>query len=529
MRKLRIAVVDLVTRNPNRSLWARIMFPNFANIMPQIVATWCEQEGHDVRLIVYTGVENLEHEIPENADLVFIGAFSHAAQLSYALSNMLRSRGAITVLGGPHARSYPQDAVKYFDYVVGFTDKTVIRDILSDCSRHRPVGMHLSADRHPDHLPGIQERWKYVEQTLNKAPLIKVIPMMGSLGCPYTCEFCVDSVVPYQPLAFDVIKEDLRFLLTKFEKPAVGWQDPNFGVRFDDYMEVIEDAVPPGRIAFFAESSLSLLSEDHLKQLKKNGFRAILPGIESWYSMGNKSKTGKRCGIEKVKQVADHINLILSYIPYLQANFVVGLDVDEGPEPFELTKRFVDLAPGAYPAYSMLSAFGQSAPLNIEYQRQGRVIPYPFHFMNTQHASNVRSKNYGIVEFFKYLRDLTEYTFSRKAIINRYRANRLSPMWRWINVLRAVTSQGKGRVKQHTEMIHRLENDRPFRAFFEQETTELPQYYVDRIRRDLGPFWHWLPEGALEHDPNAGLKSHEALERSGAELPKVAVAGTGRA
>ncbi len=69
----------------------------------------------------------LLNELPQNADIIFIGAFTEAAQTAYALSNLLRSRGAVTVLGGPHARCYPEDAINYFDYVVGFTDKNIIQ------------------------------------------------------------------------------------------------------------------------------------------------------------------------------------------------------------------------------------------------------------------------------------------------------------------------------------------------------------------------------------------------------------------
>ena len=140
-------------------------------------------------------------------------------------------------------------------------------------------------------------------------------------------------------------------------------------------MDAIEEAVPPGSIDFIAESSLSLLSEPHLERLRRNGFKAILPGIESWYDLGNKSKTGTRTGLEKVERVAEHVNMILRYIPYVQTNFVLGLDGDEGNEPFELTKRFLDLAPGAFPGYSLLSAFGRAALLNLEYQRKGASSP----------------------------------------------------------------------------------------------------------------------------------------------------------
>ena len=78
-----------------------------------------------------------------------------------------------------------------------------------------------------------------------------------------------------------MLKEDLRFLLKKFKRPRIGWHDPNFGIRFDDYIGAIEEAIPPDSIDFIAESSLSLLAEPHLKRLKRNGFKAILPGIES--------------------------------------------------------------------------------------------------------------------------------------------------------------------------------------------------------------------------------------------------------
>ncbi|MFQ5864818.1 MAG: B12-binding domain-containing radical SAM protein [bacterium] len=493
------------------------MNANFASIMPQVVAVWCEEQGHEVTLVCYTGFENLAEELPDDLDFVFIGAFTHAAQLSYALSNLLRAKGAITAIGGPHARCYPQDALKYFDYVLGFTDKAVICDILQDCSQHRPVGVHITAEQQPTELPGVRERWKFIEAILKKVPLLKMVPMIGSLGCPYTCSFCIDSVIPYQQLSFDVIKEDLRFLLQKFERPRVGWHDPNFGVRFNDYLDAIEEAVPPDSIDFFAESTLSLLSESHLKRLKRNGFKAILPGIESWFDLGTKSKSGTRNGMDKVRQVSDHINMVMSYIPYLQANFVFGLDTDEGPEPFELTKRFVDLAPGAYPAYTLLSAFGQAAPLNLEYQRANRIVPFPFHFLNTQHAMNVKPKNYSWPQFYDHLIDLTSYTFSWRAIANRYKAIKF-PLWRWMNVLRSRSLQGVGRIKYYAEVRRRFDSDSQFRKFFEQESTELPRFYLDWMRKDLGPLWEWLPESALCHDPHAYLKSVKEREPTSSSL-----------
>jgi len=304
------------------------------------------------------------------------------------------------------------------------------------------------------------------------------------------------------------MKEDLQFLLKKFKRPLVGWHDPNFGIKFNECMDAIEEVVPADSIDFVAESSLSILSEAHMKRLKRNGFKAFLPGIESWYDLGNKSKTGSNKGMDKVLQVSEHVNMIMSYAPYMQANFVMGLDSDEGDEPFELTKKFIDLAPGAFPGYSQLSAFGEAAPLNLEYQQNNRVLGFPFHFLDNTSAMNVIPRNYTFPEFYKRVLDLKKHSFSKKAIARRFQANKFS-IAGWMNLMRAVSSEGFGRIKYIATLIQLLETDRQFRMYFEQETDVIPQFYVNKIKEDLGPLWEWLPEGAIYHDHHAYLNSSE--------------------
>lgn len=511
MKKLKVGVIDLVSKGPTNTLWARIMHANLASIMPQVVATWCEQEGHEVSMICYTGRENLDKELPKEVDLIFICSFTQAALLSYSLSNYFRSKGVVTALGGPHARCYPEDAMKYFDYVLGLTNKSTIKDILDNCAPQRPKGIHLFATKQPAELPGVRERWKFIEPTLKKAPLIKLVPMLGSVGCPYTCSFCIDSVVPYQQLSFDVMREDLKFLLTKFKKPMVGWHDPNFGIRFNENMEAISSSVPPDRFHFIAESSLSILTEDHIKVMKQNGFKALLPGIESWYDMGNKSRAAHLGAEEKLNQVSEQVNMILRHVPYIQTNFVLGLDSDSGEIPFELTKRFVDKSPGAFPGYSLLTSFGEAAPLNLEYQREGRVLPFPFHFLNNHLAMNLKPKNYEWVDFYDKVIDLTHYTFSAKAIYKRFTAsNHLTT--KWMNFMRAVSSEGHGRLRFYRLVRKNLQEDSSFRAFFEGESKQLPEFYKSIIQKDLGMWWKWLPETALVHDENAYM--HKSINQT---------------
>ncbi len=521
MKSLNIAIVDLVTNKPTRALYSRFMNANLAGLMAQAVAVWCEELGHRVNYLCYTGAQDILHEVHDETDVVFISAFTRSAQTAYALSSHFRAKGMVTVLGGPHARCYPDDAIRWFDYALGFTDKVLVADLLAECAKGAKQGTYLAAPEQPRELPSARERWKFITKTLRGAPpILKIVPMISSLGCPYTCSFCIDSTVRYQPLSREQLADDLRFVEHEMPDAVIGWHDPNFGVRFDEYLTTIEEASERRKLRFIAESSLSLLSEANVKRMAAAGFVALLPGIESWYGLGYKSKTGAKEGLAKVEQVAEHVNMLLEHVPYVQTNFVLGLDDDEGPEPFELTKRFVDKVPGAFPAYSQRTAFGEATPENLELQKAGRVLGFPFHFLDNNQVMNVVPKNYGWAEFYDRLLDLTEYSFRPRAIVRRWGATRKFTS-RAVNFLRAVSSEGFGRARHFRQVRGAIESDPSVLRYLNQESAELPQLYLDKMRADLGPFWELLPKDAVLHDPYAFLEKdagNQALSETSAAL-----------
>jgi hypothetical protein len=55
---------------------------------------------------------------------------------------------------------------------------------------------------------------------------------------------------------------------------------------------------------------------------------------------------------------------------------------------------------------------------------------------------------------------------------------------RWMHVVRAVSSEGFGRLKDHTTVRRQLDTDAQFRRYFEQESTETAE---------RGTLWVGLP------------------------------------
>ena len=95
-----------------------------------------------------------------------------------------------------------------------------------------------------------------------------------------------------------------------------------------------------------------------------------------------------------------------------------------------------------------------------------------------------------------------------------------------MNVLRAISTEGFGRLRYYSEIRKRLDCDRQFRPYFEQETNVLPRFYVELVRQELGPLWDWLPKGSLDHDANAYLKSERSRQK-GVEVARPSPVFTG--
>ena len=131
---MRIGVLELtsagVTRRWDNMAYNYLVIKQYASIMPQAISVWCRNLGHEVFYATFFGNKDPKQLLPNDLDVVFISTYTQASALAYALAKLYRKEKTLTVMGGPHAKQFPEDCLRFFDIVVLDCDKTLISEIL---------------------------------------------------------------------------------------------------------------------------------------------------------------------------------------------------------------------------------------------------------------------------------------------------------------------------------------------------------------------------------------------------------------
>ena len=485
---MRVGILDILSlpsRHLASTVYHFVMTKQYASVTPQAVAVWCRRAGHETFYATYYGVGNLQRRLPSDLDVVFICSYTQASPLAYALAKLYRRAGTRTVIGGPHAKSFPTDCLRFFDIVVRDCNQELIRDIVAGAVD--PGSVVCSATAFDD-LPTVEERLPEIRTTAfffrRWRYFMSTVPMLASVGCPYACNFCVDWSNPYRVLPLDRLAADFRYVGEHLPGIILGFHDPNFGVKFDQVLDVIESLPPAARPPYIMESSLSILRGNRMGRLQATNCVAIAPGVESWIDYSNKAGVGREVGLKKVVRVAEHFRQLSEHVPYLQANFIFGLDSDRGDEPVELTKEFMLRTPFVWPTLNIPVPFG-GTPLQAEYLRNRRILDaMPFGFYYAPYLVTTL-KHYDPVTFYEKLIDLLRFSSSPE-MLRRRRCNAPNRLVSRVNWARTVWTRAE--IAVYRKLRDRLRTDRAFREFHEGRRRALPDSYHHQYERVLGPY-----------------------------------------
>jgi len=485
---MRIGILDLLsagaTRRWDHAAYNYLVIKQYASIMPQAISVWCRNLGHEVFYTTYFGNKDPKHLLPNDLDVVFISTYTQASALAYALAKLYRHEKTLTVIGGPHAKQFPEDCLRFFDIVVGDCDKTLITEILRD----RPRDEIITSGRTLNSIPGVEERMAEIRAStfLRGKPFpFTSIPLLTSIGCPISCDFCIDWNNPYVLLPLDQLEADMRYIFRHLSRVMVGLHDPNFAVKFEQVFDVLEKIPNRRRISYTMETSLSILRGSRLERLKNMGNFYIVPGIESWTAYSNKVGAGSTTDPrEKLDKVIEHFNIIRPYVSGIQANFLFGLDVDTGDEPIQLTKEFASRVPFVMPNFNIPVPFGNT-PLYEKYLSEGRLLtamPFTFYYMPYLVYT---LKNYSPVTFYEKLINIFSYISSGSMLVKRLK-NSPAPLPAGYNLVKTLGNRQM--IGRFRNILNLLNTNKQFRAFHENETNVLPEFYHYQYERLLGPY-----------------------------------------
>jgi hypothetical protein len=488
-RRLRIGVLDLLADAAPRGwdrLYATHFRRQFTGIMPQAVAVWCRQLGHDVSYATYYGQALPHTRVPRDLDILFVSAFTKASALAYALARLFGRGGTLTVLGGPHAHAFPDDALRFFDIVVDQCDRATVADIVQ--GRHAPHSLVSAAGPLVD-LPTVEERMPELRASSLGGRVWRAVPVLSSVGCPYTCNFCVDWNRRYVRLPSDRLAADLKYIAAHHPGAVVAYHDPNFGVQFDETLDVIEAVPPDRRNPYVIESSLSIVKEGRLERLKQTRCAYLAAGVESWADYSNKSGSRAKQAEEKLEHVIAHFEMMRRYIAGFQANFVFGTDADSGAEPLRMTKAFAERVPFVWPGVNIPTPFG-GTPLFDQLVRERRMLTaMPFAFYYNPYLTFIPA-HYSPVEYYRNLIDLfasvTSGSMWRKRLTNG-----THPLVKFIHSVQALGMTEE--LRDLRRILAALESDSALRAFQEGKHRGLPEFYHRRLDVMLGEYGELLP------------------------------------
>ncbi len=494
MKRLRVGVIELISdsvwQNWGTRFYGARFRRHYASIMPQVVAVWCQQLGHDVTYSTYFGQQDPESLLPRQLDVLFVSTYTHASTTACALARLHSSRGALTVIGGPHACSFPKDCLRFFDLVVHNCDKEMIDGVLRG---HYDRDQVLSSGRALTEIPTVEERLPHILKsslTEGRPPYAANIGLLSSVGCPYTCNFCVDWDRPYISIAGDRLRTDLQFIAKRFPGVYVSYHDPNFGVQFDRTMDIISSLPENDRNPYVMESSLSILKGPRLKRLKETNCFYTAPGIESWTDYSNKTGVGRSGGREKLEGVIARMGEIHEFVPNIQANFIFGTDADEGDNPIEMTREFIRRVPYVWPTINIPTPYGRT-PLYDDYLAEGRILtsmPFAFYYMP---YLVMTLKNYSPLKYYEKLIEV--YSTANSYMLLGARVNS-TPDYslKVLYFLRSFAFKGiLGKLKRTR---NRLRDDEEFRSFHEGRTTRLPSFYRQLYAKRLGRYAELISE-----------------------------------
>jgi radical SAM superfamily enzyme YgiQ (UPF0313 family) len=333
-------IVGIEPKAPGMHIFSQTHMPRLG--LP-VLLTMAEQMGH-TGAIYCEDIAPIHWEDIEKADMILISSLTSTIVRAYSLIKKFREANprAPILMGGPHVTFLPEEALdngadyvfrheadaSFVEFLNWWVDGHEGRKLLNirgmsfrlgDKYHHTPPPARVDLDTLP--TPDLD-----LVYGLGKPDSI---PLIGSRGCPFDCDFCSEISMfgrAYRFRSESKIIEDIKYYDRRYGKLDIFFADDNLGAN-KSRLERLCHEIVKNRLTrpFSGQIRLDLAkSPETLKLLSRAGFERAFIGYEST-NPKTLEAAGKKLGSS---DMALYTRIIHKYDIEIHAMWVLGFDTD---------------------------------------------------------------------------------------------------------------------------------------------------------------------------------------------------------
>jgi radical SAM superfamily enzyme YgiQ (UPF0313 family) len=354
-------------------------------------------------------------ELPE-CDVAAIATYTAQVKDAYALADRFRRRGVVTVMGGLHVTSLPEEALGHCDIAVLGEGESSWPTVLQDIEAGRPKRLYDSRGREFDLGGAPIPRYDLLDPGRYNR-----LTVQTSRGCPWRCEFCAGSILitrRYKTKPVENVVREIRAIKAIWPQPFIEFADDNTFVDKRRSRDLVR-AVGKERVRWFTETDISVADDPELLALMHEaGCAEVLIGFESPTVAGlDGIELRRNWKLEQIDGYERAVAQIQSHGIAVNACFVLGLDGD-GPEIFEAVEAFVERA-GPFDVQITVQTALPGTPLYERFRRDGRLLDEKAWEKCTLFDVNFRPARMTAAQLEQGLIDLCRSVYSEEAMRRR--------------------------------------------------------------------------------------------------------------
>jgi radical SAM superfamily enzyme YgiQ (UPF0313 family) len=399
---MRVLLINPDVREKSVIYRVRMLNPTPVSVAYRAAIT---ARNHDVRIVDENGGRPDYERMIDSIDLVGITSKFAAERRVRELASWFGDRGKPVVVDGYYPTFVDPESTQATAVIQGETEE-VWQSVLHDAERGRLQALYrtrpVDVARLPTYTPGLLPPHDYV------------FPVEATRGCPFTCNFCIETVFHEYTFRTRPVADVLR-QVELADSRFIHFADINI-VGNRRYAKELFSQLAPLRVLWGSQATITLAQDPRLLELAaESGCMMAFIGLESVEPAGlvasNKKWSRPASYPELIRRLHDHGIAVIG-------SFIVGFDTD-GPDVFERTLNFVLENEIEICHFNPLGA-AVGTPIRGEYEEAGKLLQSDPAEADHFHIS-VRSARLSPDQIRSGLRFLYTETYSREGCRRRLR------------------------------------------------------------------------------------------------------------